>query len=207
MAAPPFSPPSLRLLPSPQAGFTLIEILVAVFVLSLAVIGMATLQLATFRTTQQSALHTSALELAAEIADQIRMLAAFSDSQPEKAPLLAVDYQAKNGTEPAPPRQFCYSTSCNPAEWTAFTLYDWEQRLSTFLPSGRLVICRDDAPVDNSSHLFRWACTGNANHPIVIKIGWPPRFAENNYAPANPTTTSTTTSDAFPPVIVLAATA
>src|SRR5690606_15894095 len=55
-----------------ENGFSLIEVLVAVFVLAVGVIGAAGMQLAALRTTQQSSFQTRALHLAAEMADYMR---------------------------------------------------------------------------------------------------------------------------------------
>jgi prepilin-type N-terminal cleavage/methylation domain-containing protein len=53
-------------------GFSLVEVLIAVFVLALGVIGAAGLQLAAVRTSQQSGYQTIAVELANELADKMR---------------------------------------------------------------------------------------------------------------------------------------
>jgi len=53
-------------------GFSLIEVLIAVFVLALGVIGVAGMQLTAMRTSQQSAFQTTAVELPAEMADKMR---------------------------------------------------------------------------------------------------------------------------------------
>ena len=53
-------------------GFTLIEVLVALCLLSLAALGIANLQWRSLHATHQSALHRMAMQLAADIADELR---------------------------------------------------------------------------------------------------------------------------------------
>jgi type IV pilus assembly protein PilV len=53
-------------------GFTLIEVLVALCLLSLASLGIASLQWRSLQATHQSSLHRTAMQLAADIADELR---------------------------------------------------------------------------------------------------------------------------------------
>lgn len=53
-------------------GFTLIEVLVALCLLSLASLGIVNLQWRSLHATHQSALHRIAMQLAADIADELR---------------------------------------------------------------------------------------------------------------------------------------
>ena len=53
-------------------GFSLIEVLIAIFVVALGVIGAAGLQLTSIRTSQQSSFKSVAVQLANELADKMR---------------------------------------------------------------------------------------------------------------------------------------
>jgi len=64
-------------------GFTLIEVLVALCLLSLAALGIVNLQWRSLHATHQSALHRTAMQLATDIADELR-----AGAMPE-APALA----------------------------------------------------------------------------------------------------------------------
>lgn len=55
-----------------QAGFTLVEVLVALIVLSIGMLGIAALYLDTLRASRQALVRTQAVTLAADIADRIR---------------------------------------------------------------------------------------------------------------------------------------
>jgi type IV pilus assembly protein PilV len=177
-----------------QMGFSLIEVLVSVFVLALGVIGVASMQLTALRTSQQSALQTIALELAAEMADKMRA----NDIQMRHAdgqnPFLNVDYRSASGA-PAFPDPMCYGhANCGGAELAAFDIYEWEKRLKSALPSSRAVICRDSKPWDSGIKSLKWECD-NVTGSIVIKIGWQAK---------NPDGSFTVEEDRpFPPILAL----
>jgi type IV pilus assembly protein PilV len=159
------------------AGFSLIEVLIAVLVLALGVIGAAGMQLTALRTTQQSTFQTTALELAAEMADKMRANA----SQMKQADnlFLKVDYQSATGTDPAAPEKLCYSktASCGADELAKFDIYEWETRVKANLPGGRALICRDSAPWDSDVGALTWTCAKSSadSTGLVIKIGWQAR--------------------------------
>jgi type IV pilus assembly protein PilV len=156
-------------------GFTLVEVLISVFVLALGVIGAAGMQLTALRTTQQSAFQTSALQLAAEMADKMRA----NDHQMKLAdnsnPYLKVDYQSAAGSASADAGPSCYGagSSCIAGQLAQFDIDEWLKRIDTTLPAGRVLICRDATPWDSGINAFGWDCDASAsNAPLVIKIGW-----------------------------------
>ena len=55
-----------------QRGFTLVEVLVALIVLTIGMLGIAALYLDTLRASRQALVRTQAVNLAADIADRIR---------------------------------------------------------------------------------------------------------------------------------------
>ena len=103
-----------------QHGFSLIEVLIAVVVLAVGLLGLAALQSVSLKMQQSSILRTQATALATGITDAIR---ANKNN--------AVDY---DGT---------FSTTCEPKlkyDWTsgvaAGDLSIWENRIACLLPSG-----------------------------------------------------------------------
>lgn len=154
---------------SNRGGFTLVEVLIAVFVLSLGLVGISSLQLNVLRTARQSAYQNSALRLATEMADLVtahRYLAAPSN------PFLGLDYQSSTVAEAAAPK-FCHGSDCNVDELAAYEIHEWKARLKASLPDGRALICRDANPWDNAGEAYRWNCSAGADsEPVVIKIGW-----------------------------------
>jgi type IV pilus assembly protein PilV len=163
-----------------QNGFTLIEVLISVFVLALGVIGVAGMQLVALRTSQQSSIQSAAAQLATEMADMMRanpgqMKLADSDN-PYLNP---ANVTYNSATDPAPdtPGKMCYSTAenCSSAELAEFDIYEWKNRIRAALPAGRVTICRDSAPWDSATGALNWSCNaaaGGVNTSLVIKIGW-----------------------------------
>jgi type IV pilus assembly protein PilV len=162
---------------SDQIGFTLIEVLISVFVLALGVIGVAGMQLIALRTSQQSAIQSVAAQLATEMADRMRanpeqMKLGDSDNpylKPEN-----VIYNSAVDTGPAAPVKMCYTAAknCSSAELAEFDIYEWKNRIKAALPGGRVAICRDAAPWDSVTGALGWACNGGSGTAMVIKIGW-----------------------------------
>jgi type IV pilus assembly protein PilV len=155
------------------AGFTLIEVLIAVFVLTLGVIGAAGMQLTALRTTQQSGLQTSALELAAEMADKMR--ANSRQMKGPDSPYVNLNFQSADEPGSAAPGASCYgaSANCSAEDLAAFDIYDWKRRVRASLPGGRAMICRDAAPWGAGAGALTWNCGSDAgNGPLVIKLGW-----------------------------------
>lgn len=157
-----------------HAGFSLIEVLISVFVLVLGVIGAAGMQLTALRTSQQSAFQTTALELAAEMADKMRA----NDSQMKRSdnPFMSVDFRSSENAEPTAPGTMCYSANanCSAEELAKFEIYEWEKRIKASLPGGRAVICRDSLPWDSGADALTWSCSGSSGNAasVVVKVGW-----------------------------------
>lgn len=166
-----------------QSGFTLIEVLISVFVLALGVIGAAGMQLVALRTGQQSGLQTVAIQLATEMADNMRQNAKQMQRDDSENPYL-FEYNTATDGKPVAPGKFCYGTNCTSEELADFQIYEWKMRLyldSTLpgdsgLPGGRVVICPDEKPWNATDGKLDWTCTKTlavANSvPYVVKVGW-----------------------------------
>jgi type IV pilus assembly protein PilV len=159
---------------SRENGFSMTEVLVAILVLAGGVIGAAGMQLNALRTTQQSGLHSSALQLAVEMADRMRANDSRMKQDDADNPFLSVDYDAATDGDPIAPAAFCYASACNDEQLAVFDIYEWQRRIKAVLPGGRAVICRDATPWDEASKSFDWDCDGAAGKgaSLVIKLGW-----------------------------------
>ena len=157
------SAPSRR---PPQAGFTMIEVLVSIVVLSFGMLGLAGLQLNSLKNSRGAALRSLAIQHAYDMADRMRSnLSAVGTGNYSTAAVSA-------GTQTAA----CLTTAgCTPAEMAAHDLYEWQRNLSAStnvsgngLPSGQGIVCIDStaettaspstpaAPAcDNLGQLFR----------------------------------------------------
>ena len=154
-------------------GFTLIEVLVAVLVLAIGVVGAAGTQLAALRTRQQSALLSGAVQLASGLADRMRANAGQMRGGDEANPYLQTRYDAAADGAPPPANPMCdANASCSNAQLALFDIYELKQALHAGFPGGRVVVCRDARPWDAGRGALAWACAGAAGAPVVIKLGW-----------------------------------
>ena len=151
-------------------GFTLLEVLIAVFVLAVGIVGGVSMQLAAMRARHQSALLAQASLLATSMAERLRANPSQMQLPDGANPYLTLDYDVLDQPPPAPPAVLCYADACNAAQLAWFDLYEIKTALRTHLPSGRVVICRDTGLWSGGTLL--WPCSGGAGAPLVIKVGW-----------------------------------
>lgn len=166
------------------AGFTLLEVMIAMLVLSLGLVGGIAMQLHAMRTRHESALLSAALQIAAGMAERMRANAA-----QVPAVYLGVDYDAHATPVPALPEALCRLAPCDSAGIARLDVHDLERQVRAALPAGRARICRDAQPYADGR--LRWDCTGGAQDPVVIKVGWrgrrpdgtPERDGQGGHAP------------------------
>jgi len=144
------------------AGFTMVEVLVAVLLLAVGLVGALAMQAHAMRTRQESVLQTEALQAAATLADRIRANAAQSSAY------LGFEFDA--AAPRAPAAGGCADASCDPAALAQYELGVFRRQLQSSLPSARALTCRDASGAPGGR--LQWACSGEASAPIVIKIGW-----------------------------------
>ncbi len=163
-----------------EAGFTLIEVLVAVLVLSIGLLGLAKLQTLGLHANHGADLRTRASLLAYDIADRMRSnRAAFVDANGNYVDPPADDLTDNiicewNGSA---------VTDCDPAEMARFDLKKWREALAakpdgTGLPDGTGTVCLDATPDDgkddnNNGRIDpeEYACDG-AGSVYAVKIWW-----------------------------------
>ncbi|WP_306397961.1 type IV pilus modification protein PilV [Telluria beijingensis] len=153
-------------------GFTLIEVLVALFVLAVGVLGAGAAQLAALRTRQQAALGSEAAQLASSLAARMQANAHVAGLPDGANPYLALDYDAAVHGPPAGGATCFGVGACDPLALAAFDLHEMRLALHRGFPGGRIAVCRDDAPWSAEHGRYRWGCSGDAGAPLAIKIGW-----------------------------------
>lgn len=166
-------------------GFTLIEVLVAILVLAIGVLGAAGAQLAAMQTRQATGLMSSGVQLAGSLADRMRANGGRAGGDALN-PYLRLDYDAQSGP-PAAPGMLCFGqTDCSNEQMAAFDLFEISQALHAGFPGARITVCRDAAVVAPGGQRLAWPCAGGTGAPIVIKLGWRAKSAEAEaqFAPA-----------------------
>lgn len=115
-----------------SSGFTLVEVLVAVLVISIGLLGVARMVLAAVKANDSAYFRGQAAVLAYSILDDMRANRAYALTSP--------GYQVAYGAVAAPPVMCDAGAACTPAQMAQYQLYTWKQQLSAAgggaLPSG-----------------------------------------------------------------------
>ncbi|HEY1042790.1 MAG TPA: type IV pilus modification protein PilV [Telluria sp.] len=147
-------------------GYSLIEVLVAMFVLATGVLGAAATQAVALRMRHDSDLMTAAVRLGATLGERL-------NANPSAAGAYLFEFDAGDGGQPpAPPAQCFGAAGCDPEQLAAFDVHDISRALAASFPGGRVKVCRDAQPWDASRKSLRWDCDASGGAPIVVKIGW-----------------------------------
>jgi type IV pilus assembly protein PilV len=127
----------------PDRGFTLIEVMVALAILAVGMLGMAVLLLESLRASRAASERTQAVNLASEIVERMRANRA-----------AGVAYDTETGTPEPRFAAACESRAdgCDPATLAGHDLRGWLDAVSAALPGGVGAV-RVDHP---SGGLDRW---------------------------------------------------
>ncbi|HKK14561.1 MAG TPA: type IV pilus modification protein PilV [Gammaproteobacteria bacterium] len=168
----------------PQQGFTLVEVLVALIVLSIGLLGLAAMQTKGLHYNHEAYLRSAATVLAQDMTDRMRA---------NRSAVLKGDYSTQSA--PSDPGYDCANsfpggnTTCTPAQIAKADRYAWYTQAQSDLPGGcsgsGCKICLDGNPTDNTacdgsgsvySIILSWkekdpnAATGFATHEFVTRF-------------------------------------
>jgi type IV pilus assembly protein PilV len=110
------------------AGFSMIEVLVAVVILAVGILGVAGLQGTSLRNTHSAHLRSQATSIAQDMIERMRV-------NRDTALANANNYAVALGTAVAAPPVNCAVADCTNAQLAAFDRSQWVQAINT-LPSG-----------------------------------------------------------------------
>lgn len=120
--------------PNPaQNGFTLIEVLVSILLLSLGMLGLAGLQVSALKSGHGSYLKNQATALSYEIAERIRS---------NRGAVEAGHYDI-GATELPATNPDCENSSCSTHEMAHYDLNEWKNTITMQLPAGDGAIRRN----------------------------------------------------------------
>jgi type IV pilus assembly protein PilV len=144
-------------------GVSLIEVLMAVLVFSVGLLGLSGLLITSFRSNQVGYQRTQAEFLAMSMADRMR------------ANPLAVWSGGYNASYPLTGTQACTDASaCTPAKVALRDQQMWSGQLTTFLPNATASIaCTNGATPNTTQLLVRPPYAGNC----IMQINWTERGA------------------------------
>jgi len=118
--------------PKKQAGFSLVEVMVATVIISIGLIGLASTMNNSMRFDNQAFLGSQAIMLANNMAERLHSnrLAAeagdYDDIEPSKSPISCSK-----------------SHGCSPTDLAKFDIFEWQNQLSELLPEGTGRVCVD----------------------------------------------------------------
>lgn len=128
-------------------GISLVEVLVALLILSLGLLGFASLQAANLNLGNEAWLRSQATVMASDMIDRIRG---------NSATFEAGQYDHAFGAV-APAGRDCSAVDCNPIELADYDLAGWLSELAAQLPAGSGQIQRD---------------TSGAVTELVVSVRW-----------------------------------
>ncbi len=116
------------------AGFTIVEVLVSLIILSIGLLGIAKLVLYSAHSNDSAYLRSQATQLAYEILDNMRA---------NPTAVAALDYNTALGAAASNPGFSCLNTTCSAGNLALYDIYVWKSRLAAgpptngALPSGQ----------------------------------------------------------------------
>ncbi len=174
---------------SKQNGASLIEVLVAVLILSLGIIAMAGIHSTSLKLTRSNQFRLSASQVASELGEAIK-----ANPRGVLPPVQAYDYLVVNGGAPALPPA-CVNPGpvaplCGPANIAAIDIFNARRAAANTLPQGGIFLQYSPPAAGNSQGaLTIWvywtmptaAIAGQANVPAGFgETACPPAVSELN---------------------------
>jgi len=138
-----------------QRGFSMLEILITLFLLTMWLLASAGVQSSSLQYTKGAAFRTQAVYLATEIGERM---------QANKTAAIAGSYAYGGGTVTS--GTDCMAALCTPTALASFDLAEWSARVNATLPNATISI------------------TGAASNPInyTIVVGWSDRRSDRTYS-------------------------
>jgi len=149
---------------SNDAGFTLLEVLIALCVLAAGMLGVGMMLLESIRASRSALHRTAAVALAADLGERIRANRVAGDA-----------YSLGAGTMAGAPASECTaSDACDPSDVGALDLYQWQQAVLAALPGAVAsvqVAPVSGLPANTFAISIRWAQPGDAEAAaLVLKV-------------------------------------
>ena len=150
------------------SGFTLVEVLVAILVLTVGLLGIAKLSFSAIQANGSALMRSQSSALMQQIIDNMHA---------NRNQAVGLTYQIAYGVFPgAPPIDCSTPATCVATDVVAYDLYIWKQRLAAALPSGDGQVVLTSTPLAN----------GNFGVLATVSVRWDDSVAQ--WAFVTPTT-------------------
>jgi type IV pilus assembly protein PilV len=152
-----------------QSGFSILEVLIAIIILSMGMLGAVGMQAAAMQANKETRNQAAAATLGRDLAERMR------GNHTIAIKTLAADnpyiFDATLTGIVATPSVNCFTTGCPTVKDAAsWDVADWQTRVQTALPTPRVNVCFDKDPFDSAGKP-RWVCTNDGN-VTVLKMSW-----------------------------------
>lgn len=158
-----------------SSGFTMLEVLIAIVVVSFGLLGLAGLQAFALKNNQSASLRVAATVLAADMVD--RMKANFQG-------VINGEYNKPNTADYTGGVAGCNATAgCTPNELAQNDRFEWAQRVAATLPGGAGIVCLDSTATLPANPTPAAPGCDNAGATVyAIKIWWLDDRTQGNVA-------------------------
>lgn len=156
-----------------STGFSLVEVLVSIVVLSVGLLGAIGMLLAAVRTGKEVATFAAAVNLVRDLSEKVRMNPGIAARSDAGNTYLVAHWTADDGTGPVARGCTGVGTACDPESLAAWDMSEWKRRVAKALPGARLSVCFDDKPWNAAAGEYVWACSQSGRN-VVVKLGWVP---------------------------------
>lgn len=162
--------------PSRQRGVSLIEVLVAVMIFSIGLVGLAGLLIMATRSNQAAYLRTQVVYLAHNMADRM-----------SANPMAVWDGSYNNNypTATSVTTNCDASSSCTPDDLATHDMQMWSTQLATFLPSAKATIKCDSGSAGFTPSSAQFGMRPPYGGNCIMTINWSERLAgdqQHSYA-------------------------
>jgi type IV pilus assembly protein PilV len=167
-----------------QAGFTLIEVMVAIVILSFGMLGVAALMVTGLQFTHSAQQRTIATQLAYDMIDRMRSNQADWSMSSGGNPDAGINYNMPSSDPNAAGSPYlnavpacigytAASAGCSVTQMASQDAYEWQQTIKARLGNGVGIVCRDssNSPGSYSGGTIVHGCNGTGPK-YAIKIYW-----------------------------------
>ena len=141
-----------------QRGFSMLEILITLFLLTMWLLASAGVQTSSLQYTKAASFRTQAVYLATELAERM---------QANKTAAVAGSY-AYSSDSPVTVTTDCTASLCSSANLATFDLAEWSNRVSAALPGATMTVTANNA--------------GNNPMTYTIVVNWTDRRSDRTYS-------------------------
>ncbi len=137
-------------------GFSLLEVLIAVVILSVGLLALASLQTRGLASGHNAYLRSQAVLLAQDLAERIRANSDYAIQAGNN------NYLINLGNNP--PNQDCSNAACTPGQIASFDLNQWITSINTVLPQGAGQVTRVNANPVQYQIIVQWNASQQPNN-------------------------------------------